>query len=180
MITNGEGKSSVACWSGSSIPKSKAVYNSNCQRYTGEHGESRWELCTTRTSQVAKTQFLNCIDNIDVQVDTSDDRNSLCNSYDCYQREPSVEDAIDVVAECVTTTQSKSARSLKDDPTTSTNKSILIHELESMVAESATFQTGTIQHSSTSIIIDGIALVQEMVVYKSQIKTCKDLLDCFV
>ena len=62
----------------------------------------------------------------------------------------------------------------------STNKSILIHELESMVAESATFQTGTIQHSSTSIIIDGMALVQEMVVYKSQIKTCKDLLDCFV
>lgn len=65
----------------------------------------------------------------------------------------------------------------------STNKSVLIHELESKVAESATSQMGegsTTQCSPTSIIIDGMALVQEMVVYKSQIKTCKDLLDCFV
>ena len=29
-------------------------------------------------------------------------------------------------------------------------------------------------------IIDGMAVVQEMVVYKNHIKTCKDLLDCFV
>jgi hypothetical protein len=67
----------------------------------------------------------------------------------------------------------------------STNKSSLIHELESMVAESATSQTSTgeestTQHGPTSIIIDGMALVQEMVVYKSQIKTCKDLMNCFV
>ena len=47
----------------------------------------------------------------------------------------------------------------------------------------ATSQTGeelTNQRSLTSIIIDGTAVVQEMVVYKSQIKTCRDLLDCFV
>ena len=65
----------------------------------------------------------------------------------------------------------------------STNKSILIHELESIVAESAMFQIGdklTTQHSLTRIIIDGMALVQEMVVYISRIKNCKDLLDCFV
>ena len=35
-----------------------------------------------------------------------------------YHREPSVEDAIDVVVEHVTPTQNKSARSLKDIPTT--------------------------------------------------------------
>ena len=35
-----------------------------------------------------------------------------------YQREPSVEDAIDVAVEYVTPTQNKSARSLKDGPTT--------------------------------------------------------------
>ena len=63
-----------------------------------------------------------------------------------------------------------------------TNKSILIHKLENMVVESSTSETSTGDelHGSTSIIIDGMALVQEMVVYKSLIKTCKDLLDCFV
>ena len=35
-----------------------------------------------------------------------------------YQREPSIENAIDVVVECVTPTQNKFARSLKDVPTT--------------------------------------------------------------
>ena len=63
-----------------------------------------------------------------------------------------------------------------------TNKSILIHELESIVAENAMSQIGkewTIQHSSISIIIDGMALIQEIVVYKGRIKNYKDLVDCF-
>lgn len=38
----------------------------------------------------------------------------------------------------------------------------------------------TNRRNLTSIIIDGMAVVQEMVDYKSQIKTCKDLLDFFV
>jgi len=59
----------------------------------------------------------------------------------------------------------------------STNKSILIHELECIAATS---QTGEEPTNQCSIIIDSMAVVQEMVVYKSQIKTCKDLLDCFV
>ena len=42
----------------SGVPKSKTVYNSNSQRCTGEHREAQWELCTTRTSQAAKTLFL--------------------------------------------------------------------------------------------------------------------------
>ena len=49
----------------------------------------------------------------------------------------------------------------------SNNKSILIHKLESIVAESSMSQVGeelTIQQSLTSIIIDCMALVQEMVV----------------
>ena len=62
----------------------------------------------------------------------------------------------------------------------SNNKSILIHELEHMAATSQTGEELTNQRSLTSIIIDGMAVVQEMVVYKSQIKTCRDLLDCFV
>ena len=63
----------------------------------------------------------------------------------------------------------------------SNKKSILTHELEHMAATSQTGEelTGN-QHSLTSIIIDGMAVVQEMVVYKSQIKTCKDRLDCSV
>ena len=62
----------------------------------------------------------------------------------------------------------------------SNNKSILIHELEHMAATSQTAEELTNQRSLTSIIIDGMAVAQEMVVYKSQIKTCRDLLDCFV
>ena len=62
----------------------------------------------------------------------------------------------------------------------SNNKSILIHELEHMAATSQTGEELTNQRSLTSIIIDGMAVVQDMVVYKSQIKTCRDLLDCFV
>ena len=51
------------------------------------------------------------IDNIDAQVDASDGRNSFhATAMAVYQREPSVEDAIDV--------ENKSARSLKDVPTT--------------------------------------------------------------
>ena len=36
------------------------------------------------------------------------------------------------------------------------------------------------EYSLTSIIIDGMALVQKMVVHKTQIKTSKDLLECYV
>ena len=54
-----------------------------------------------------------------------------------------------------------------------------------MVAESAMSQASTGDESTTqcgltSIIIDGMASVEEIAVYKSQIKTCRDLLDCFV
>ena len=62
----------------------------------------------------------------------------------------------------------------------SINKSILTHELEHMAATSQTGEELTNQCSLTSITIDGMAVVQEMIVYKSQIKTYKDLLDCFV
>ena len=59
------------------------------------------------------------LDNIDAQVDTPDGRNSFhATAMAVYQREPSVEDAIDVVVEHVTPTQNKSARSLKDVTTT--------------------------------------------------------------
>ena len=54
------------------------------------------------------------LDNVDAQVDTPDGRNSFhATAMAVYQREPSVEDAIDVVVEYVTPTQNKSARSLK-------------------------------------------------------------------
>ena len=62
----------------------------------------------------------------------------------------------------------------------SNNKYILTHELEHTAAISQTGEELINQRSLASIIIDGMAVVQEMVVYKSQIKTCKDLLDCFV
>ena len=62
----------------------------------------------------------------------------------------------------------------------SNNKYILTHELEHTAATSQTGEELINQRSLASIIIDGMAVVQEMVVYKSQIKTCKDLLDCFV
>lgn len=104
------GKSSVACWSGSSIPKSKAVYNSNCQRYNGNY-------VPLGLHRRLRLRF--SLDNVDTQVDTSNGQNSLpATVMALYQREPSVEDAIDVVAVCVAPTQNKSARSLKDIPTT--------------------------------------------------------------
>ena len=57
---------------------------------------------------------------------------------------------------------------MKPDNSPTTNKNILIHELQNVVVESFTSETSTGDelHGSTSIIIDGIALVQEMVVYK--------------
>ena len=59
------------------------------------------------------------LNNVDAQVDTPDGPNSFhATAMAVYQREPSVEDAIDVVVEYVTPTQNKSARSLKDVPTT--------------------------------------------------------------
>ncbi len=59
------------------------------------------------------------LDNIDAQVDTSDSRNSFhATAMAVYQREPNIEDAIDVAVEYITPTQNKSARSLKDVPTT--------------------------------------------------------------
>ena len=67
----------------------------------------------------------------------------------------------------------------------STNKSILIHELESIVAESAMSRIGeelTNQHNLTSIIIARYhgSLIGDGCLQKQNLKKFKDLVVCFV
>ena len=69
-----------------------------------------------------------------------------------------------------------------------TSKSALIHELEGVVSGTETSEESIEEpiiprqsaHVSTSIVIDGMALVQEMVVRKDDIKCCRDLSECFI
>ena len=64
-------------------------------------------------------------------------------------------------------------------------KSALIHELEGVVSgtaspeESIEMQSSPSANVLASILIDGMAVVQEMVVRKGEIKCCRDLAECF-
>jgi len=72
-----------------------------------------------------------------------------------------------------------------------TAKSALIHELEDLISgvassaesddmESSPVQSNESAAATTSLLIDGMALMQELVVSKGVIKCCRDLADCFV
>ena len=64
-------------------------------------------------------------------------------------------------------------------------KCALIHELEGVVSgtaspeESIEMQSSPSANVLASILIDGMAVVQEMVVRKGEIKCCRDLAECF-
>jgi len=59
------------------------------------------------------------LDNIDAKVDTPDGQNSFhATAMAVYQRQPSAEDTTDVVVKYIAPTLNRSARSLKDVPTT--------------------------------------------------------------
>jgi len=59
------------------------------------------------------------LNNIDAKVDAPDGQNLFhATAMAVYQREPSAEDTTDVVVKYITPTLNRSARSLKDVPTT--------------------------------------------------------------